>query len=220
MRFWVTALTVVFVLASSAFAGNIALDAAAGGIATATCGATGFGAQTQSCILTTYTPNMAIDGIDGAMSTLWVAPGGNGTGTYVPWLLINLGAVYNNIDFISASSWGHLTFSLYAGTSSNPAVLAAGTDLTAGGTTEAALPYSGAPWTSSNYAVTLGTSVQYVLYYVTASQADSNGHTVGGGWDDASAEQIFVDSTAPEPGTFGLIGAGLLAFGFSRRSRK
>src|ERR1017187_3959522 len=125
MRIFLSGLIAVFALASSAFAGNVALTSLG---ANATCGGTG----AQSCILTTYVPNNAIDG---NAITQWVAPGGIGTGAYVPYLLIDLGANYT-VDFINVSSWNHLTFVLYAGTSSNAATLMAGTPLNgSGGTT-------------------------------------------------------------------------------------
>jgi hypothetical protein len=236
MRVFVTALIAAFALASSAYAGNIALDAAAGGIATAYCGGTG----TQPCNLPGYGP---LNAIDGTNSTVWVAPGSNtnGVAPYVPWLMINLNAL-DTVDYVAVSGWGNIwpggmvqeiTYDLYVGTDSSPADYSSGTyapgttgtEIAANITAHAVEPVgsfpSGSPWTSPQFAVSTSSPIQYVFYQVVASQADQYGHTIAGGYDDAYASTIFVDDPlVPEPGTFGLLGAGLLALGFTWRSRR
>jgi hypothetical protein len=228
-------------MASSAFAGNIALDAAAGGIATAYCGGTG----AQPCNLAGYGPLNAIDGTD---STVWVAPGSStpGVAPYAPWLMIDLNAL-DTVDYVTVSGWGNIwpgdvvqeiTYDLYVGTDPNPADYSEGTcapgatctEIAANITAHAVEPSgtfpSGSPWISPQFAVSTSSPIQYVFYEVVASQADQYGHTVAGGYDDAYASTIFVDDPnvpepgVPEPGTFGLLGAGLLALGFTWRSRR
>jgi hypothetical protein len=230
MRFCGRALIVGFALASSAFAGNIALDAAAGGSATATCGGTG----AQPCFLAGYG---ALNAIDGIVNTVWVAPGSStpGVAPYEPYLEITLPAGYSTVDWVTVSGFGNagkiINYVVYAGIDPTEGDYLAGTGLCATvgncaeltpiietGTGTGTYP-AGAPWTSAQFTDSL-TTTDYVFYVVTASQADQFGHTAAT-YDDAYASTIFVDDPyVPEPGTFGLLGAGLLALGFAWRSRK
>ena len=214
MRFAVAALTAAFALASSAFANNIALSSLG---ATATCG----GIITlpdypNLCYLiypypsgTDYSSSNPIDGDQG---TEWVAPGG----TQDPTLLIDLGGLYT-VDDVTIEGVGNpgnsIGFSVYVGTSSDLATLEAGTPI---GTVPSQL--GGTPWTDG-FSVSTSSPIQYVLYDVTTSNPNP---TVGlggsDGLDDAYASTILVDE-APEMGTFGLMAAGLLAWGFIRHSR-
>lgn len=200
MRIFVTALTLAFVLASSAFAGNVALTGLG---ASATCGGT-----PAPCELnfggTTYG---ASNTIDGNPATLWVAPGG----TVNPYVLVDLGKLYT-IDFVTISGVGNaarsIGFSVYAGTSSSVSTLLAGTAI--GSTTQP----GGTAW-NDTYSVSTSSPIRYVLYNVTVSNTGSADTT----HDDAYANTILADAV-PEPGTVGLIGAGLLALGFTLRSRR
>ncbi len=232
MRVFVVALIAALALASSAFAGNIALDAAAGGIATAYCGGTG----TQPCNLPGYVASNAIDGIN-ATNSLWVAPGSSlpePANPYMPWLMIDLGAP-ETVDYVTVYGWGtsgyQITYNLYVGTDPNPLDYSAGTYALGTTGTEIATDitptafgaYPSPGW-SDQFAVSTASPIQYVFYQVVASQADQFGHTVAGGYDDGYASEILVDDPdsppAPEPGTFGLLGAGLLALGLAWRSQK
>jgi hypothetical protein len=234
MRALAAALIVAFVLASSAFAGNIALTSLG---ATATCGGTG----TQPCSLPGYGPLNAIDGIDNF--TEWVAPGSAGAGVapYVPWLMIDLNTL-DTVDYVTVYGWGNIwpgdiemriTYDLFVGT--DPNAIDYLTGLYAPGTTgteiatnitpfgNAGYPSIGGQW-SDQFGVSTSAPIRYVFYQVVASQADQYGHTIAGGYDDAYTSEIVVDvpdtPPAPEPGTFGLLGAGLLALGLTWRSRR
>jgi len=214
MRVFATAIIVGFALASSAFAGNIALTSLG---ATATCGGTiVLPNYPDICYLiyfypagTQYLPSNAIDG---DLSTEWVAAGG----TEAPYLLINLGGLYP-VDSVTISGVGNpgnvIGFSVYVGTSSNVATLEAGTPI---GTVASQM--GGTPWNDA-FSVAGNPLIQYVLYDVTLAYGNGSSGTTG--LDDAYATEITVDDpNVPEPGTFGLIGTGLLALGFTRRSRK
>ena len=203
MRIFAAVLIVAFVLASSAFAGNIALTSFG---ATVSCGGT-----PSPCFLTfgatQYLPSNAIDG---SLATEWVAPGG----TQSPYLLINLGGLYT-VNSITVSGVGNagnaIGFSVFAGTSASVATLEGGTAV---GTV--ASQAGGTAW-NDTFSLAGSPLIQYVLYDITLSYG--NGGTTG--IDDAYTTEITVnDPNVPEPGTFGLIGAGLLALGFTRRSRK
>ncbi len=240
MRFFVSALIVALALTGSAFAGNIALSSIG---ATASCGGTGG----QACFLTGYGPAGAIDGYSAA--TLWVAPGSSlsePANTYVPYLEVGLIPTgYTTVDWVTASGWGtyglQITYDIFVGTDSTETDYINNTNgvitqsfsggcATVGNCAEIATNvtiagngnYNSIPgqWTSSQYSDSLA-ATDYIFYIVTASQADQAGHTVGGGYDDAYVSEITADDpNVPEPGTFGLLGAGLLALGFARRSRK
>lgn len=219
MRAFLTALIAVFVLTSSAFAGNIALDPAAGGIATASCGGTETVPGNPNCWLISGIQYLPSNAIDGDPNTKWIAPGG----TTNPYLLINLGGLFT-VDSITVSGVGNpgydMNFEVFAGGTQSPgatndqiaAALEAGSAV---GVYDAVGLSGGAAWTAT-FSVSTSTPIEYVLYDVTLS---SNGNDSG--IDDAYANTISVDDpNLPEPGTFGLIGAGILALGFSRRFRK
>jgi len=213
MRIFVTAFMLAVVLASSAFAGNVALSSGNGGIATATsC------PSIPGCNVTGYSAGLAIDGNSGATDK-WIAPGN----TVGADLLINLGALFT-VDYVTIEGIGSyntdehigksITFSVFVGgVGSTEASLLASTPI--GSATEVGLA-GGAEW-STTFNIT-PSKVEYVLYDVTASCGNpvSNSCTT---YDNAYANDILVDAV-PEPGTIGLIGAGLLALGFSLRSRK
>src|SRR5271157_2963100 len=214
MRIYVIALIVALTLTSSAFAGNVALNALS---ATAACGTgtTVLGstfATAPGCIIgTSFAPGNLIDATV-PNGTIWVAPTGAANPVFV---LISLPQLYTDVDYITVSGQGNagrsITFDLYAGTSSTVSTLQGGTKLGGDYTTNR----TGAAWTDT-YPFPVPTSIQYVLYNVTAFNSSANDTT----HDDAYANEIVVDQ-APEPGTIGLIGAGLLALGFfTRRPRK
>jgi hypothetical protein len=211
MRF-VTVLVGVVALTGTAFAGDIALGASV----TGSCGT-----STAACFLTGYGYSNVLDGYSN--STLWVAPGGNGVGTYEPTLTVDLGGVYTGVDSVSISGWGNvgakIIYDVFVGTStSEGSDTEIATNITQMGNGN--YPTILGQWTNS-YSVSTALPVRYVIYDVVGSQMDSNGHTVAGGYDDAYASEIKVDDpVVPEPGTFGLLGAGLLALGFAWRSRK
>jgi hypothetical protein len=153
--------------------------------------------------------------------------------------MIDLNAL-STVDYVTVSGWGNIwpgdvemriTYNLYVGTDPNPndyltnryalgttgAEIAA--DITPFGNGE--YPSISGQWTSPQFAVSTSSPIQYIFYDVVASQADQSGHTVAAGYDDAYASEITVDEApTPEPGTFGLLGAGLLALGFTWRSRR
>jgi hypothetical protein len=187
MRIFVTALMLAVALASSAFAGNVALTSL-GATAQSYCGT---GGATSPCDYTTHVANLAIDGNS---STQWIANGA----VINPYVVINLGALYT-IDFVSVSGVGNtgntISFEVFGGTTPSPAILL-GTETGQAG---------GSAWTDTF--TTPPSTYQYIEYYVT------------GGTDWGYATTIDVDAT-PEPGTVGLIGAGLLALGFTLRRKK
>ena len=202
MRVFVTVLIAAFALASSAFAGNIALTPA-----TATCGGTPL-----PCFLTfpfpAGTQYLASNTIDGNSATEWVAPGG----TVNPYVLIDLLAPHtvDNVDVFGVGNSGRfIGFSVFVGMSSDLTTLRSSTAIG----TVANQP-GGTAW-SDLFSVSTSSQIRYVLYDVTISNTGSADAI----HDDAYATTISVDGV-PEPGTFGLLGAGLLALGFSRRSRK
>jgi hypothetical protein len=145
---------------------------------------------------------LATYAIDGNPATKWVAYGS----TTSPYLLLNLGQLYT-VDSVTITGSGtpfySIGFSVYVGTSSSPGTLI-------GSKTEAA---GASPW-SDTFSVSTSSKIQYVLYNVTGSFI-SNGAT----YEYPYASEISVDAV-PEPGTVSLIGAGLLALGFTLRSRK
>ena len=206
MRIFVTALTLAVALACSAFAGNVALSPGA----TATCEGT-----PTPCQLSGYGASLTIDGLGYLANPAdeWVAPGG----TANPAVLVNLGAAYN-IDYITITGVGNvgnqIQFELFVGT--NGALSSTNTGvgtLVPGSLTTQTATGTGA-W-SDTFAVSPFTPIQYILYDVTGSYGGSK--TTG--WDDAYANDIIADAV-PEPGTIGLIGAGLLALGFTLRRKK
>ena len=219
MRVFVTAWMVAFALASSAFAGNIALTSLG---ASATCGGTlALPNYPDICYLILPYPNpggtqyLPSNTIDGDPATQWVAPGG----TQNPTLLINLGGLYT-VDSITISGVGNpgrsVGFSVFVGTSSDLTTLEGGTAIgTVGSQADGTL------W-NDTFLVSTSSQIQYVLYDVTF--ANGNGTSGTTGVEDAFAATISVDHpddpSVPEPGTFGLMGAGLLALSFTRRSRK
>jgi hypothetical protein len=210
MRILVSGLIAVSFLASSAFAGNVALLSLG---ATATCGGT------PTCALGNYPASDAIDGTEsyngsGVDTDVWVAPGG----TASPYLLINLGQLYT-VDSVTISGQGStalftMGFEVFVGGAADSTaalLLSSGTQITPG-TVVQTDGIRNALW-NDLYSVSTASKIQYVLLDVTQSN-NSNNPT----WDDAAAAEITVDAV-PEPGTLGLIGAGLLALGFTRRSR-
>jgi hypothetical protein len=209
MRIFVTALMLVLALASSAFAGNVAL----GPGATATCQGT-----VQPCSQAGFGASLTIDGLGylAHPADEWVASGG----TINPAVLVNLGGLYT-VDFITITGVGNpgneIAFNLYVGTNGalSSTNLGVGTLVAGSNTIQVAPAVSGA-W-SDTFLVPTSSRIQYVLYNVTGSNGINVDH--GAGWDDAYANDIIVDAV-PEPGTVGLIGAGLLALGFTLRSRR
>jgi hypothetical protein len=197
MRIFVTALMLAVALASSAFAGNVALSGLG---ASATCGGT------PSCTLGSF---VASNTIDGSLATEWVAPGG----TVGPYVLVDLGQLYT-IDSVTISGVGNsgysIGFEVFVGTSSNVATLEGGTPITGG---SPIVQSGGAAW-NDTYSVSIASPIRYVLYDVTTS--NNSDHPT---YDDAYTTEIAADSV-PEPGTIGLIGTGLLALGFSLRRKK
>ena len=213
MRILVTALVLAVVLASSAFAGNVALSPGA----TATCEGT-----PAPCFVTGRGASNTIDGISYTTtpSDKWVAP----NGTINPAVLIDLGGLYT-IDFVTITGVGtpgnEIQFELFTGT--NGALSSTNTGV---GTLDGSLNTVTAPSTAFNgvvgtWSVTIPVStaspVEYILYDVTASYGINVDHQTG--WDDAYADDIIADAV-PEPGTIGLMGAGLLALGFTLRKKK
>jgi len=211
MRIFVTALVLAVVLTSSAFAGNVALSPGA----TATCEGT-----PTPCQVTGRGAPLTIDGISYTTtpSDKWVAP----NGTVNPAVLIDLGGLYT-VDFVTITGVGtpgnEIQFELFTGT--NGALSSTNTGV---GTQDGATFTETAPSTAFNgvvgaWSVTIpvstASSVRYILYDVTGSYGGSN--TTG--WDDAYADDIVADAV-PEPGTIGLMGAGLLALGFTLRKKK
>jgi len=203
MRIFVTALMLAVVLASSAFAGNVALSGLG---ATAVCGpTTGVG-----CTLSTFVAGNTIDGNYATLGDKWVAPSGAAN----PWVLVTLNQVYT-VDTITITGNGNtgvdIGFTVYAGTTAG----LTGSNLVdpqVQGTTVEVGNASGL-WTD---VITLSspTPIQYVLYDVTESQSSTYPS-----YDNAYANDIEVDAV-PEPGTIGLIGSGLLALGFTLRRKK
>jgi hypothetical protein len=209
MRILVSGLIAVSFLASSAFAGNVALLSLG---ATATCGGT------PACNLSGYPAANTIDGTEsyngsGVDTDVWVAPGG----TVSPYLLINLGQLYT-VDSVTISGQGNpgytIGFEVFVGGAADSTaalLLSSGTQITPG-TVVQTDGIRNALW-SDTFSVSPASKIEYVLLDVT--QSNSTGNPT---WEDAGAAEITVDAV-PEPGTLGLIGAGLLALGFTRRSR-
>ncbi|MGA3098422.1 MAG: discoidin domain-containing protein [Bryobacteraceae bacterium] len=148
MRIFVTALMLAVVLASSAFAGNVALTSL-GATAQSYCGT---GGATSPCNLGSDVANYAIDNNS---TTQWIANGA----VVNPYVLINLGAVYN-VDFVSVSGVGNtgntISFELFGGLTSTPVTVLGTETLQAGGTA----------WTDT-FTLPTPANYQYVEYYVT-----------------------------------------------------
>jgi hypothetical protein len=202
MRIFVSGLIAVFILASCAFA----TDVAPGG--TATCGPT----SGVGCNLGGTHP--ASNAIDGLSNTQWIAP----SDAVDPYVLVAL-AQPSTVDYVTVEGVGnagyYLTFEIFVGTSSSVSTLmSSGTDITGGPVTITGT--GGSPGWSDTYTVSTASPIDYVLYYVTASNGNSGG--AAGTYDDAYVQEIVVDAV-PEPVTLGLFGAGLLALGFARRFR-
>lgn len=233
MRSAVTALISVLVLAGSAYGGNIALSSLG---ATATCGASSVTAGDPSCFLTfpypggtQYVPGNVIDGANDPTNPVetigneWVAPGGTGN----PFLLVDLppGGPFT-VDSVSVYGYGsdgdEIGFSVYVGNcSSLDSVATCAGNLEAGsegGTLIGSDTEIGGSWWEDTFAVSTATPIQDVLYDVTLSNCDGVCIT-STTLNDAYLNEITVDAT-PEPATFGMIGAGLLALGFKWRYRK
>jgi len=241
MRTLVTALFGVLALAGSAFATNIALDSAAGGIASI---------YNYNGYLQNY-PSAgdnypATNAIDGSLSTPWVAPGG--TVAPNPYFLVNLGQLYT-VDSLTVDGNGNnnltTSFDVFVGT------LAALTaiETAAAGTASPSCPsgdgYCAEPLIVSSYLegaipwsqtglVSTTTQIQYVLYIATNSSNSvsacyqSNCYPGSAlpfgssaptsGQDDAAVNELLVDATTlPEPTTIGLVGITLLGLGFAKR---
>jgi hypothetical protein len=199
MRILVTAFMLAVVLASSAFAGNVALTSL-GASAASYCGAAG---ATTPCDFSdpTYQASNAIDGVS---ATLWLAP----SSAINPFVVVNLGSL-DTIDSITITGFGNpsktIDFQVFV-------------SATFGGTetqiTPGVVVQSGnsAGWTDT-YSVSTLSPIQYIFY---------DTQTWGG---NAATEdydyvgEISADAT-PEPGTIGLIGSGLLALGFTLRRKK
>lgn len=228
MRILVTTFLGALALAGSAFANNIAINAAV--------------TSNPSFAWTANGKSFAAsNAVDGTTTTQWVAPP-NGPGipvyTGAPYLLINLGQIFP-VDYVSVQGVGNagLTTSFDIFVSSVAPTL---TDLTSLANLESdpnnLLLFSvqnqpdGTAWTNTNTPLSVF-NIQYVLYFATNSTVNcpAGGCTpgdgvitspgVGVGQDDAFATEITVDAV-PEPATFGLISFSLLALGFARRSRK
>ena len=201
MRLFVTVLTVAVALTSSAFAGDI------GPWGTAQCGSNGAAPSAPAaCSLAgsggyTYGPGNTING-NGNVDQ-WVALNGS---LVDPYVLVNLGASYT-LDNITIDGVGNsgatISFEVFATNA-----------FTTVGALESTTPLltvtgqaGGSAWNHGQSFAT--TPYQYILYEVT------------GGTDWGYATEILADDPGvPEPGTFGLLGAGLLALGFAWRSRK
>lgn len=195
MRFFVTALMLV-ALAGSAFAGNVAISSA-----------TSFCAAGSPC---DFGVHPATNLIDGNTATKWIAP----DSAVNPYVLLDLGSL-KTIDSITVTGEGstglHLDFSVYVGTSP----LSHGAPGTlVGSFSEIGTGDPLSLWTATS-AVSTSSAIRYILYDVTGSYNS----TTKTNYDYAYAGEITADGV-PEPGTVGLIGAGLLALGFTLRSRK
>ncbi len=176
----------------------------------------------------------------------WVAPGG----TVQPYLLINLGSTYavDYLTVSGVGNPGLSTsFDVFVSENNPVAALNCISSLTGPETSatsaiclstiESTMTLAlsvlnqqdgGSGWTTPQGSVSTATPTQYVLYYAVDSSTNcpiagcfpGNGITSTQiGQEDAFATSIVVDAV-PEPATFGLFSAALLAFGLVRRFRQ
>jgi hypothetical protein len=164
-----------------------------------------------------YMPAKAVDGII-TYADEWVG-GLGGLTAGMPWLQIDLGQLYN-VDSATIFGFGSsgmtTSFDIFVGTlSALQNIETNGAGAAGAGATNILTVTNqqdgGEGW-HYTAPVSPSTQTQYVLY-------EATGTPNGNGQDAAFATNIAVDAV-PEPATLGLIGFGLLALGFVRRSRQ
>jgi len=232
MRTFVAVLFGALALGGSASANNVALDPAAGGLASiySVSGEAIWGGVTYS----------ATNAIDGSTDTEWVGPGMGSSAAPMPYLLIDLGQLYPiysvTVDGVGNSGL-FTSFNVYVGG------LADLLNISQGGAQGAAIlvlqvmnQADGAPGWSLTGLVPGGfTNTEYVLYegvndttlsssdcagdscYPGSAQFDSDESPISG-QDDGFATEILANT--PEPSMIGLVSVALLGLGFARRFRK
>ncbi len=161
------------------------------------------------------------------------------------YLMINLGAEYNNIANIQVDGVGNANlFSAFdvfvSATAPTAANLSSLANAQAWGTlvlTDPDQAENGLPWQAQSNVSMIGTNYQYVVYYALNGNDGATGTGCPtsttcypgnaifsamvpiSGQEDACVTEMLVNTT-PEPATMGLLGFGFLAIGFVRRSRK